>query len=288
MSKVPDDDSGGILMPILVSLLVVVGIVTAGLFGYIGYAGYRNMTNQPTRSSTVGTSQVQPQNPEQPVQNQVENSGDSLQPDAGKNDANIDMDSIEKSISDKVPQEYKSSEWFLVNCDTTTGESIFVDMQIDQGNDNMDAALSLSAEYYEIAKNQIENVDTQFESFSMTVVNKGAPVGLFSTVDGENFTVISNGEKSEVALSDRQAQQAPQQGKTPSTSTQTDSGNENTTGKERRSNWASGAYLGSSESDKYHDCECRAAKNILPENEVWFSSEAEAQAKGYSRCGICW
>lgn len=64
--------------------------------------------------------------------------------------------------------------------------------------------------------------------------------------------------------------------------------NTNSEGKERRSNWSSGAYLGSTESDKYHDYECRAAKKILPENEVWFFSESEAQAAGYSRCGICW
>lgn len=213
MSKVPDDDGGGILMPILASLLVVVGIGTAGLFGLIGYIGHSTQ-NQYESSSTGDTSQVRSQTPAQPVQNQVENWRDSSQPDAGNTETNIDMDSIEKSISDKVPQEYKSSEWFLVNCDTATGESVFVDMQIDQGNDDMDAALSLSADYYEIAKNQIENADTQFESFSMTVVNKGAPVGLFSTVDGEIFTVISNGKKSEIAISDHQAESDPKQGQT--------------------------------------------------------------------------
>lgn len=64
--------------------------------------------------------------------------------------------------------------------------------------------------------------------------------------------------------------------------------NTNSAGKDRRSNWSNGSYLGSSESDKYHDYECRAAKKILPENEVWFYSEEVAQAAGYSRCGICW
>lgn len=64
--------------------------------------------------------------------------------------------------------------------------------------------------------------------------------------------------------------------------------NTNAAGKDRRSNWANGAYLGSKESTKYHDYECRAAKNILPENEIWFSSEEDAQASGYSRCGNCW
>lgn len=64
--------------------------------------------------------------------------------------------------------------------------------------------------------------------------------------------------------------------------------NINSAGKERRSNWSSGAYLGSTESTKYHDYECWAAKKILPENEIWFSSEEDAQAAGYSRCGNCW
>lgn len=64
--------------------------------------------------------------------------------------------------------------------------------------------------------------------------------------------------------------------------------NTNSAGKERRGTWASGDYMASAQSDKYHDYECRAAKNILPGNEIWFHSEEEAQAAGYSRCGICW
>lgn len=55
-----------------------------------------------------------------------------------------------------------------------------------------------------------------------------------------------------------------------------------------RENWPSGKYLGSNLSDKYHSHNCRAAATILPENEIWFNSEDEAQSTGYSRCGICW
>lgn len=64
--------------------------------------------------------------------------------------------------------------------------------------------------------------------------------------------------------------------------------NTNNFEKDRRNNWSDGDYLGSLESDKYHNFECRAAKKILPENEIWFSSEESAKAAGYSRCGICW
>lgn len=55
-----------------------------------------------------------------------------------------------------------------------------------------------------------------------------------------------------------------------------------------RMTWPSGQFLASAQSDKYHRGNCRGAKAILPENEIWFSSEDEAQAAGYSRCGLCW
>lgn len=46
-----------------------------------------------------------------------------------------------------------------------------------------------------------------------------------------------------------------------------------------------GRFIGSVSSDKYHWPECPWAKKISEENQVWFSSEQEAQAAGYIRCG---
>ncbi len=48
-----------------------------------------------------------------------------------------------------------------------------------------------------------------------------------------------------------------------------------------------GIYVGSKKSDKYHDPDCRHAKNILPENEIWFDSVEEAKKAGYVPCGGC-
>lgn len=50
---------------------------------------------------------------------------------------------------------------------------------------------------------------------------------------------------------------------------------------------SSGVYVGSVDSDKYHNPSCRFAKEILPENEVWFDSAEEAQNANYSHCGSC-
>lgn len=49
----------------------------------------------------------------------------------------------------------------------------------------------------------------------------------------------------------------------------------------------SGTYVGSLNSDKYHNPSCRYAKNIEYENQIWFDTISEAHAKGYSPCGVC-
>lgn len=48
-----------------------------------------------------------------------------------------------------------------------------------------------------------------------------------------------------------------------------------------------GRYVGSIDSDKYHNPSCRWVKKILPENEIWFDSVEDAEAQGYSPCGTC-
>lgn len=50
---------------------------------------------------------------------------------------------------------------------------------------------------------------------------------------------------------------------------------------------STGQYVGSIKSDKYHKPSCRHAKNIKPENEIWFGTIEEAKTKGYSPCGVC-
>jgi micrococcal nuclease len=50
--------------------------------------------------------------------------------------------------------------------------------------------------------------------------------------------------------------------------------------------WAK-KYVGSKNSTKYHLPSCSWAKEISTENQVWFYSVADAQAKGYVPCGVC-
>ena len=47
---------------------------------------------------------------------------------------------------------------------------------------------------------------------------------------------------------------------------------------------AEGKFMGSVNGGKYHWPDCPHAKRISPENQTWFSSEAEAQANGYEPC----
>jgi micrococcal nuclease len=46
-------------------------------------------------------------------------------------------------------------------------------------------------------------------------------------------------------------------------------------------------FVGSVKSDKYHYPDCRWAKKISPENEIWFSGSEDARGKGYVPCGVC-
>ena len=42
-------------------------------------------------------------------------------------------------------------------------------------------------------------------------------------------------------------------------------------------------FVGSINSNKYYKCECRYAKNILPENLICFKTEGEAIESGYQK-----
>jgi len=46
-----------------------------------------------------------------------------------------------------------------------------------------------------------------------------------------------------------------------------------------------GKFVGSINSNKYHWPDCSFAKRISEENQIWFSSEQEAQNAGYIKCG---
>jgi len=69
------------------------------------------------------------------------------------------------------------------------------------------------------------------------------------------------------------------------------SAGENDSAKEEKSEESvvkkSGTYVGSVESNKYHYPTCGYAEKIAESNEIWFDTESEAAAAGYSPCGIC-
>lgn len=50
---------------------------------------------------------------------------------------------------------------------------------------------------------------------------------------------------------------------------------------------ASGAFVGSVNSDVYHYPTCTYAQRIYPENIIWFSSVADAVSSGYRPCKVC-
>jgi len=47
------------------------------------------------------------------------------------------------------------------------------------------------------------------------------------------------------------------------------------------------AYVGSTESNKYHFPDCKWAQKIAPKRQIWFGSGSEAASAGYEPCGTC-
>lgn len=48
-----------------------------------------------------------------------------------------------------------------------------------------------------------------------------------------------------------------------------------------------GKFVGSTKSSKYHNPNCRWAKEIVKENEIWFNTIEEAKISRYEACGVC-
>lgn len=110
-----------------------------------------------------------------------------------------DLDNIAGTILAALPETYRDSEWTNVNCDYNS-DGITVDLQVDQGSDDTDAALSLAADCFAIAKNTVEGRDAAFASVVITIVNDGSPLGLYITDNGKDFVIINGGEQTEVSL----------------------------------------------------------------------------------------
>ena len=46
-------------------------------------------------------------------------------------------------------------------------------------------------------------------------------------------------------------------------------------------------FVGSKNSNKYHNPSCQSAQKIKPENRVYFASVAEAEKASYVACKVC-
>ena len=125
---------------------------------------------------------------------------DDLSMVTGASGVTVDLRSIEESVIAAIPAEYNDGKWFDVSCDAYTDGEVSVTMQLDQKSSDEDAALSLAAQCFQIAKTSVESTGAEFGSCNIIVVNNGAPVGMFFTQDGKNFTSINEGKRTEIYL----------------------------------------------------------------------------------------
>lgn len=114
--------------------------------------------------------------------------------------APLDLEALSANILAAIPETYQGSDWNNVTCDESIDGSVFVILQVDQRSNDTDAALALASECYEIAKGKVEAAGVSLDSVSATIVNDGAALGVYATDNGEKFTLISDGKRTEVTL----------------------------------------------------------------------------------------
>lgn len=111
-----------------------------------------------------------------------------------------DYEAIEQAITLSIPSEYKQGSWFFVYCDSYPSGAVSAQIQVDLGNSDTTAALNLAASLSRISKEVIEGIGYSFDSASITIVNRGAPVGLYATENGNDFTIVAGGKRTEATV----------------------------------------------------------------------------------------
>lgn len=250
MSKLPNEGGGGILLPFLVSVLVVVGLGTAGIFAYIGINASRY---QPEEAASVGTGQEEVH---KAISNRsiVENSKkvDETEPQGGaaSSAANVDDNKTPENQSGQQ-SEASDKEGGKGQSDSVNQPEATDSKQSDGGkNQGSQSAKPVQNDTTGSAKVDINPGDAK------TQVDQNKPTGSGTT--GKQNSGGNGGDGFDTERFDRP-------------------------------NWPKGKFLAATTSDKYHNKNCsNGAARIRPENELWFDSEEAAKADGYERCGICW
>ena len=107
-------------------------------------------------------------------------------------------DAIAADLEALFPEEYREDYTFNVQVDPYRDGTFSVITQVDQENDDKDAAFAIVTEYYDKALDVAAQHEAVVSSYSMTVVNKGAPIGMYQTDDGVTYTLTINGEQTEI------------------------------------------------------------------------------------------
>ena len=109
-----------------------------------------------------------------------------------------EADAIAADFEALFPEEYREDYTFNVQVDPYNDGTFAVLAQVDQESDDTDAAFTIVTEYYSKALEIAEQHNAVVSSYSMVVVNKGAPVGMYQTEDGVTYTLTINGQQTEI------------------------------------------------------------------------------------------
>jgi type IV secretory pathway VirB10-like protein len=112
-----------------------------------------------------------------------------------------DKDTINAALESGFPEAYQD-KWFFAYCSLTgdTERAVSVSVKVNLGKEDADAAQELAGECFAVARDAVEENGGEIIMCDITVVDDGAPLGIYMTADGKNYTIIQNGKRTQVTL----------------------------------------------------------------------------------------
>ena len=103
------------------------------------------------------------------------------------------LDNLNRLWKNSFPDSQKNNSWFKSEVLENWDNTIIFEAQINQDNDDVEAALQLADSYYPIASSLASASNLTIARYDIMVVNNGAPVASISTENGEKYSIVKDG-----------------------------------------------------------------------------------------------
>ncbi len=113
----------------------------------------------------------------------------------------IELKSLEASILDAIPKDYYSETWSYVELEKLQNDTVRITIQIDLADESDDKVQKAVKECFDSANNVMTDAGVHYEMIDIMVVNNGDLIGIYSSENGTNFSLLKDGKQTDITLS---------------------------------------------------------------------------------------